>query len=201
MSKNQNKGQKQAETHVKMTQAEANQANAAHPSNRAEATAGEQQTDLGKGDAAETAKASGKSIIDPKYRAKYKDPDWLAQQMTTHGSTFKEVTTGEGNAKTTKQVPTGVDVDKVFKLARENGLDVDKYEAQRAGHGFAGRFRMTVRNMLQPIVKQRHGFWANGKFVEADPQFLKNTGAPSTPTHDQKGAKIAVKVEEPAKAA
>ena len=153
-------------------------------------------------DAAHAA-AEGKSIVNPKYRDKYKTPDWLAATIAKYATTTKtkKVTEGEGDAKTTKEVtvPGGVDVEALFALAKANGLDVSKYESQRDAHGFAGRFRMTVRNMLQATVKARHGlFDPSGKWIKADESFLRDKGAPEAPTHDQTGEKFAVKEKKAA---
>lgn len=147
-----------------------------------------------------------KSIIDPKYRVK-KDPDWLANLIGGATTKFKDKVTKtkvEGTdpvefVETTTQVADGIDVDKVFALARENGLDtkVAAFEAQREGAGFAGRFRMTARNMLQAVAKQRHGLMINGSFVSAPADWLADKKAPEAPTHTQDGTKIVVAKPEP----
>lgn len=162
---------------------------------------------------ADTLPAKGKSIIDPKYRGKYKTPDWLGQLLLDNTSSTKVVAakpateateqvgkigeTGYKPAKAAQEaqpakiVKDGVDVNKLFALARENGLNVDKFETQRETHGFDGRFRMTVRNMLQTVVKQRHGLLVDGDFVVAPPEFLLKANAPTVATHNQDGTKIA----------
>lgn len=157
--------------------------------------------------AAETTTA--KSIVNPKYRGIYtKDKrDWLALFIDEHCTAMKDVKRTEktedgATATKTVQVPDGVDVDKVFALARINHLDVDKYEDQRGSHGFAGRLRMTVRNMLQTVAKQRHGLnGPDGKFVSAPAEWLASKDAPATATHKPDGTKIVVPKAEPAKAA
>lgn len=151
-----------------------------------------------------------KSIIDPKYRGK-RDADWLATLITSKtGKTKDKVTKTkvEGTdpveyVETTTQVADGIDIDKVFNLAAENGLTekTAKFEAQRDGAGFAGRFRMTVRNMLQAVAKQRHGLMVNDEFVSAPADWLADKKAPASPTHTQDGTKIVVekpKAAEPA---
>lgn len=153
-----------------------------------------------------------KSIIDPKYRTKYKTPDWLAQLLLDNTSKTKEVPAraaseqvgkiGEEGYKPAKAateaktVNDGVDTDKLFALAKENGIadaKIAKFEAQKGGHGFEGRIRMTIRNMLQPIVKQRFGLQVNGTFVTAPADFLHKIGIldGQTPTHTPTGEKIA----------
>lgn len=141
--------------------------------------------------------AAAKSIIDAKYRdGRYKEQDWLGTLIAGVATTTKEVqkTTGEGDERVTKTeiVPDGINVDALFALAKENGLDVAKFEAQREGHGFPGRFRMTVRNMLQAAAKKRHGIRVAGKFEAAPADWLAAKQAPDKPTHTQDGTKIVV---------
>ena len=150
--------------------------------------------------APEAAADGGKSIINAKYRdGRYKaeNQDWLGklvgEKCTTYSDRERTVKTDDegGTKKVTEKVADGVDVDAVFKLGRENGLNLDKYDAQRGSHGFAGRIRMTVRNMLQAEAKRRHGLVVDGKFVSAPADWLASKGAPEKPTHNQKGEKIA----------
>lgn len=143
-----------------------------------------------------------KSIINAKYRdGRYKaeNQDWLGKLVGSKCTTFTDKTSKvavEGQEGAFKEVTTkvadGVDVGAVFKLGRENGLNLDKYEGQRDSHGFAGRIRMTVRNMLQAEAKRRHGLVVDGKFVPAPADWLEAKGAAKAPTHDQKGVKIPV---------
>lgn len=149
-----------------------------------------------------------KSIVNPKYRNKYKgaEKDWLAKFMDEQASKTRDVkvtkpnpTNPDEKITVTETRPDGVDVDKIFTLAAKNGLDVKKYEAQRETNGFPGRFRMTVRNMLQKVAKQRHGvFNTGGTFCSAPAEFLTKVGAPEAPTHTQAGEKIAKPAPEPA---
>lgn len=158
----------------------------------------------------ETTAPAAKSIIDPKYRLKYKTPDFLAQLLLDNTSKEKTIPAQvasaqvgeigkEGykpakEAKPERVVKDGVDIDKLFALASENGLGarVEKFKAQVGGHGFEGRIRMTIRNMLQPVVKQRHGLIVNGTFVSAPDDFLRKIGVleGQLPTHDQNGVKL-----------
>lgn len=156
-----------------------------------------------------------KSIINPKYKDKYKDPgqkDWLTKLIETHAVASKEVTKKtkvEGSdqvVETKHTVPTGVDVDKLFTIASMNNVDVGAYTGQRDSHGFAGRFRMTLANMLRARAKQRHGLFmpdAKGKpeWVEIDDQFREKVQAAEKPTHNRDGSKIVVAKAEPAKEA
>lgn len=169
----------------------------------------ENETNAGETGSADTAATKGKSIIDPKYRGKYKTPDWLgafimAQTNNTRVLPAQEASPAVGEigkegykpareAKPERTVDDGVNVDKLFELGRKNGLNLDKFDTQRGSHGFDGRFRMTVRNMLQTIVKQRHGLYnLGGTFVSADPAFLSKVGIleGANPTHNQDGTKI-----------
>lgn len=148
-----------------------------------------------------------KSIIDPKYRVR-KEPDWLATEIAKCTGSYKDVKVTKPNPSnpeekltTTETRADGVDIDKLFALAKANHLDVSKYEAQRGNAGFAGRFRMTLRNMLQAVVKQRHGLHLlqgageEPKFVHAPKDFLVAKNAPETPSHTHLGEKIAKPVE------
>lgn len=154
------------------------------------------------GAATAPADDAAKSIINEKYRdGRYKleNQDWLGKLIADKVTQFTEKTTKvaiegkDGEFKNvTTQVADGVNVDAVFKLGRENGLNLDKYEDQRGSHGFAGRIRMTVRNMLQAEAKRRHGLVIDGKFVTAPAEWLQSKGAADKPTHDQKGVKIPV---------
>lgn len=152
---------------------------------------------------------AGKSIIDAKYRdGRYKEGDWLAkfiaEQATKTREVEKKVPTGEdGGFKVEKSnVADGIDVDALFKLAKANGIDVAKFQDQRNSHGFPGRFRMTVRNMLQAAAKRRHGVQnVGGTWVAAPADWLSEKGAPAKPTHNQDGSKIPVAKPEAAPAA
>lgn len=162
--------------------------------------------------AADDAAASGsKSIVDPKYRTK-KEPDWLAKLIAEKATIFedktKQVKDGEETKTVTSKVAVGVDVDALFRLAEVNGLDVAKFEAQKGTHGFEGRFRMSLRNMLDAATRRRHGlFVPRGQtrlWVEADADWLKSgKGSPEKPTHDRDGKAFpkpkADKAAEPAK--
>lgn len=137
-----------------------------------------------------------KSIVNSKYRGKYAadQKDWLAKFIDTHATKTKsvKVKSADGEGTETKKVPDGVDVDALHSLAEANGLDIESLKAQSGNHGYAGRARMTVRNMLQTVAKQRHGLHGNdGQFHEADPAFLTAKSAPETPTHERDGTKKA----------
>lgn len=152
-----------------------------------------------------------KSIVSSKYRDMYKgkEPDWLGALINAECTKTEERTRkkksedGEATETITEQVPVGVDTEKLLTLARNNGLNVDAMEAQSGNHGFAGRARMTIRNMLQTVAKQRHGLFNVGKtFVSAPAEWLTAKNAPEKATHGQDGTKIAkpVVAKEPAKA-
>lgn len=140
----------------------------------------------------DAAASSSKSIVDPKYRTK-KEPDWLAKLIADKASTREDKTRtvkdGDETKTVTETVVTGVDVDALFRLAEVNGLDVSKFEAQKGTHGFEGRFRMSLRNMLDAATRRRHGLFvprgSTRLWVEADADWLKAKGAPEKPTHDR----------------
>ena len=156
----------------------------------------------------ETAPTPQKSIINPKYREKYRaGKDWLAELLTTLTATTKvtekKTKDEDGNVTVEEVTKTGnIDVDALFALAAANNIDVSKYEAQRESHGFPGRFRMTVRNMLQASIKRRHGlFTAADAWLDAPTDWLASKGAPSDPTETPEGTKIAKVKAAPVEAA
>lgn len=152
---------------------------------------------------APAASEGGKSIINSKYRDKYKEPDWLGKFILTEASLTKEVkktvTDGEEKKTVTEKVNGGVDIDRLFTLLTKNGLSTEKLAAAKGSHGFEGRARMTARNMLQTVAKQRHGlFNVGGTFITAPKEFLVAKGAPDVASHKQDGTKIVIpKAEKP----
>lgn len=142
------------------------------------------------------------SIIDPKYRAKYKTAiDWLSSfvdGIVKQAVTREKTTTAADGTKTTETVTTKetrVDLDALFGLAKANNLDVAKYEAQRDQKNAPGRLRMTIGNMLRSEAKKRHGLFSlDGTWNDAPAEFIGDT----VKTHNPDGTKI--KVEKPAAA-
>jgi hypothetical protein len=144
------------------------------------------------------------SIISDKYKGKKFEKDWLAALLDTHATKMRTVklyepdpADAEKKIQVEKTRPDGVDVDKLFAIAKANEVDTTKLDAVRGTgengadpHGFAGRSRMTLRNQLQTIAKQRHGLIVGEEFVEAPADWLKAKGAPDTPSHSQTGEKI-----------
>ncbi len=126
---------------------------------------------------------STKGFLPEKYAKGYKGAeDWLSDMISG------EVTTKD--KKTGKRGP--IDVSALFALAQANNVNVDKHEPNTGVAGFAGRFRMTLRNMLQATTKRRHGlFGMNGKWSNAPGDWLKAKGAPDAPTEKRDGTKIA----------
>jgi hypothetical protein len=83
----------------------------------------------------EEVETSG-SVVSPTYRARYAEAghpthcgDWLATQLIS---------------RTTNKA--GVNVEMVDAIAAANGVNLDKYDRTR--HGWQGRLRMTMRNLL-----------------------------------------------------
>lgn len=133
------------------------------------------------------AEATNKSIINSKYRGKYKEPDWLGVQINAACAKTHEVTTkGKDGAETTRTVHDGIDAEKLFALAEENGIDPAPYAAMNAGQQ-----RMNIGNKLRSLTLKRHGLTVGGEWVEADTDWLTEKGAPEEPTHNQDGSVIA----------
>ncbi len=137
------------------------------------------------------------SIIGDKYKNKYKDnKDWLSTLLDANATdaVTKVVTTKvEGEADKTETVDTGkrlVNLEKLFALAKANGIDTAKYEEQADRKNAPGRLRMTIGNMLRAAARKRHGLYIVGQngteWVEADAAFVGDT----TATHDRAGFKI-----------
>jgi len=131
------------------------------------------------------------SIIDDKYKGKVAN-DWLTSIINNKctAKVTKTVTKKdpEGN-ETTEEVTlkkTRVDIDALFALARENNINVDKFEEQRDRPNAPGRIRMTVGNMLRAAAKKRHGLFVDGEWTAA-PSDFHNEGEP---TENQQGHKI-----------
>lgn len=91
------------------------------------------------------------SVVPPKYKAKYAAAsdrkvdcgDWLADQMAE----LIVVPVVEGKKKTM------TDLDRFEAICTSNGVDSKKMAALRTGNpGWQGRFRMTGRNLLTPLV-------------------------------------------------
>ncbi len=124
-----------------------------------------------------------KGFLPEKYAKGYKGAeDWLSDMISG------QVTTKD--KKTGKRSP--IDISALFGLAHANNIDVDKHEHNIGVAGFAGRFRMTLRNMLQATTKRRHGlFGVGGKWHNAPPDWLTSKGAPDKPIEKRDGTKIA----------
>jgi hypothetical protein len=151
----------------------------------------------------DTPKTEANSIIDPKYRDRYKEPDWLGEQI--NGACYEQTTkdvevpikdpdTGEDTGKTETQTKTvgkpKLNLDSFFGLCQENKIDTADMEAQRDRKNAAGRIRMTLGNSLRANVKKRHGLYVNGEWVGAPAEYLGSIGAPDEPTETRDGEKI-----------
>lgn len=144
----------------------------------------------------QAAESSAKSIISSKYRESYKDraPDWLRDLITANVSVVekikRKIKDDEGTRTVTEEKVTGIDVPALFAVAEKNSLNVDKFRGKEGDNGFAGRFRMSVGNMLRAAAKQRHGIYdKKGAWQAAPEDWLKASGAPAETTHDRKGQK------------
>lgn len=120
-----------------------------------------------------------KSIIPEKYRGK-RDADWLATFVDgeVKVAVMKTVKAKdkEGNVTGEKQVPsakTSVDLDRLFKLCHQNGIDTAKMEEQRERPNAPGRIRMTLGNSLRAAARKRHGLYnLEAEWVEAPADFI-----------------------------
>lgn len=144
-----------------------------------------------------------KSIINAKYKDRYKEPDWLGEVINDHCTKTHTVEVslkdkdGKLTGKTeTKAVKDGIDVEALNELATANGIDPAPYSAMNVGQQ-----RMNIGNRLRSLTLKRHGLYVDGKWVLADTAWLKAKGAPDAPTHDRDGTAFAkAKVEaKPAK--
>lgn len=148
-----------------------------------------------------------KSIIDPKYRDKYKgEKDWLSKFIDDNATTAvmkTKVTKAEDGSETSEEIDTGkrqLDLDKLFDLADANGIDArGRYGEQVSNAGAPGRLRMTVGNMLRAAARKRHGLNdINGEWNDADAAFIGD----SERSEERDGSKIAkAKAEKEAEAA
>ena len=150
------------------------------------------------------------TIIDPKYKKAKGEQDWLAALISEHASKTRVVSKTTVNPDTKEKTVTeetrndGIDIDKLYSFLDANGIGMDKlakFIGKENTHGFAGRFRMSARNMLQVVAKQRHGLIVGGVFVDAPSDWLEHVKAPAQPTHQKDGTKIVVAKEVTAKAA
>ncbi len=146
------------------------------------------------------------SIIDPKYRGKYRGTsDWLTSFVDAQVKevvTKQVTTTAEDGTKTVETVDTKntrINLDSLFALAKANNLNVDKYADQVDRPNAAGRLRMTIGNMLRSAAKKRHGLYnIAGEWNDADAEFIGD----AEKTHNADGSKIQkVKAEAEAEAA
>lgn len=136
------------------------------------------------------------SIIDSKYKDRYKAKDWLGTFIDEQASeqVQKSVPTKneDGSPGPDELVPVGkpvLNLDKFFALTRANAIDTASMEAQRDQKNAPGRIRMTLGNSLRAAAKKRHGLnTIDGTFVEAPAEFLGD----ATKTHNPDGSKIVV---------
>lgn len=151
------------------------------------------------------------TIINPKYKKAKGEQDWLAALISEHASKTRVVSKTTVNPDTKEKTVTeetrddGIDIEKLYALLNANGIHGDKlakFVGKEGTHGFAGRFRMSARNMLQAVAKQRHGLALfNDGWAQAPVDWLEHVKAPAQPTHLMDGTKIAVVKEVEAKAA
>lgn len=140
---------------------------------------------------ANTEKAPSKSIVDPKYRNKYKGEDakdWLSHFIDNQCRVKSE----DGKSSL-------FDVERLFSLALANGSkseDIAKSKTQSGTRGWVPRMRMTYGNSLRAAAKKRFGLYdLGGEFQNVDDGFKEKFNLTS-PTHSPDGTKIkALKAE------
>lgn len=141
-------------------------------------------------------KAASKSIVDPKYRNKYKGED--AKDFVSHTIDKLCTVSSEADGKVT----TAFSTDKLFDLAAINGgktAKLDKLKTQAGGRGYGPRMRMTLANVIRASARKRHGIMGtDGTFLPVDDAFKAKHAKfmKEAPTHNPDGSKI--KKEAPA---
>lgn len=135
-----------------------------------------------------------RSIVDPKYRDRYKgkEKDFVGK--------FIDEQTMVNSADGKSKMPS---LQKLFELALANGADskkIDNYRLQDDSHGFGGRMRMTIGNILRAVAKQRHGLIDLSNTFHPIDESFKSTHGLTSPTHSPGGEKIS-KVKEGSTAA
>lgn len=145
---------------------------------------------------AEDEAATEKSIINPKYKDKYKGPkDWfstLCDAECTSVVTREVKEKDEHGIVTTKTVDTKkriLSLDALFDFAAANAIDARMlYGHQVDRPGAPGRLRMTVGNMLRRAARQRHGLYdLGGNWRAAPADWLGD----AVKTHNPDGTTIA----------
>lgn len=140
------------------------------------------------------------SIIDPKYRTKYRgNADWLSSfidEQVKQAVTREKTVTAEDGTKTTEVVKTAktrIDMPSLFGLAEANHLDVAKYKADAEKPNAPGRLRMTIGNMLRAVARKRHGLYdIEGVWHDAPADFIGDAEKVQNPD----GSKIAKATED-----
>ena len=92
--------------------------------------------------------------------------DWLDQLLLSACSAMKTVKRMVDGKEVEDQERDGVDVEKLHKLALENGFTPKVHSKANPG-----LHRMTVGNALRARARKRHGLTVNGKFLEASAAF------------------------------
>lgn len=140
-------------------------------------------------------KAPAKSIVDPKYRDKYKGED--AKDFVSKFIESQCVVKSEDGKSST------FEVENLFKLATAHGYKEAKLAALRSqagGRGYIPRMRMTLGNVLRAAARKRYGLTdLDGNFHEIDEDFKTKQAKliPVSPTHNPDGSRIP-KVAKPA---
>lgn len=116
-----------------------------------------------------------KSIVDPKYKNMRGASDWVGELLEREAkvetkaavAAVAEVKDADGKvitkAKRAVAAQSRFDVNRLFIVAENNGVDTTKYTGAPAS-----RMRMTISNLLRARAKRRGGlFDGNGKWLDA----------------------------------
>ena len=125
--------------------------------------------------------------------------DWLDQLLLGACSAIKTVKRMVDGKEVEDQERDGVDVEKLHKLALENGFTPKVHNKANPG-----LHRMTVGNALRARARRRHGLTVEGKFLAASESFIaghdKVENADGS-KYESPGAKAEREAKEKAKAA
>ncbi len=134
------------------------------------------------------------SIIDPKYRDKYKDPDWIGELINSNATDAVTKTVkskdkdGNETEETVETKKRKLDLDRFFALCKANHIDTASMEEQVGRPNATGRIRMTLGNSLRAAARRRGGLFDNdGNWQDAPEAITKG----AEPTENPDGSKIA----------
>lgn len=102
------------------------------------------------------------NFMDDKYRSRGKVQDFVSDLIDSQ--CYVEDTNGKNRR---------LDIDTLFGLAANNGIDTTNLEKHRDTPNGVGRIRMTLANMLRSRARKRHGLYdVEGNVVDAPKDFI-----------------------------